>query len=501
MRITDLEIDGYGVWSSLRIEKLSDALSVLYGPNEAGKSTLLQFIRSMLYGFSPSRRCYFPPLHGGRPGGTLDLAGPHGRFHIARYDSAADGGPGEQLTLTAPDGTRQGEHFIKVLLSNVDEQVFNNVFAVGLREIQELATLSDTEAAELLYNLTAGLDRVSLVEVLHELDNSRNRLLDAAGGPCQLTQLLAEREKLCAEIEELGAANRRYGHLVAEREQLHAEVTRLEEEANRTERLIAVVDLAAALRERWAQRAALDEQLSALGPLKTVPEGAIERLDGCNHRLQKHQQQLDQLAQLREAARREFAALPINEPLWRQAARIEAFQEQEPWITQLQAQISQLQTEIGQLEGELAAEGQRLGFTAAMTALPAFSARRLARYGLSQNRWANAGSNGPRQNRPRRLPRRPYNRLRGRSRPRSRPMAKPTWQPRWTAPEAWFRSFAAARKPTIDGINWPAIKSIWKIAAGACWAVNCCRPVCLSGSAWRSSWEWCSSWSGCSCRD
>ena len=41
MKITDLEIDGYGVWSGLRIERLSDALNVFYGPNEAGKTTLL----------------------------------------------------------------------------------------------------------------------------------------------------------------------------------------------------------------------------------------------------------------------------------------------------------------------------------------------------------------------------------------------------------------------------------------------------------------------------
>ena len=142
MRITDLEVEGYGVWSGLRIEKFSDALNVLYGPNEAGKTTLLQFVRSMLYGFSPGRRRYLPPVHGGRPGGVLHLASPHGRFEIGRYDnSLPDGTPGEQVTLTAPDGTRQGEHFIKVLLSNVDEPVFNNVFAVGLREIQELATL------------------------------------------------------------------------------------------------------------------------------------------------------------------------------------------------------------------------------------------------------------------------------------------------------------------------------------------------------------------------
>ena len=107
--------------------------------------------------------------------------------------------------------------------------------------------------------------------------------------------------------------------------------------------LARVMDLAVALRERWAQRAALDEQLSALGPLKVMPEGAIERLDAINARLQKHQQRLDQLAQLREAAKREFAGLAVNESLWRQAARIEAFKEQEPWIAQLQGQIGELQ--------------------------------------------------------------------------------------------------------------------------------------------------------------
>ena len=70
MKINGLEIDGYGIWTGLKLEGLCDGLNVLYGPNEAGKTTLLQFIRSVLYGFSPARRRYFPPLRGGRPGGS-----------------------------------------------------------------------------------------------------------------------------------------------------------------------------------------------------------------------------------------------------------------------------------------------------------------------------------------------------------------------------------------------------------------------------------------------
>jgi uncharacterized protein YhaN len=361
MKITTVQIDGFGVWSDLRIERLSESLNVFYGPNEAGKTTLLQFIRSVLYGFSPGRQRYLPPLHGGRAGGTLDVASPHGHFQISRHDSAADGAAGEQLTLTAPDGTRQGEHFVKVLLSNVDEAVFNNVFAVGLTEIQELATLSDTEAAELLYNLTAGLDRVSLVEVLQELEAGRNRILDAAGHSCQVLQLLAEHEKLRAEIEELATVNHRYGHLAAERDQLQSEITQLEEESNRVERLARVADLALALRDRWGQRASLDEQLSAIGPLKVMPEGAAERLDAVNARIQKQQDRLDAIVKRRKALRREYAELPVNESLWRQAARIEALKEQGPWIAQLQSQIADLEKETGSLASDLAAEGKRLG--------------------------------------------------------------------------------------------------------------------------------------------
>ena len=192
MRITALEVDGFGVWSGLKLDQFGDDLTVIYGPNEAGKTTLMQFIRSVLYGFSPERRRYLPPVHGGTAGGSLAVNSSEGRFEISRH--LADGSStAEELVVWAADGTRQGEHVLRTLLSSLDEVIFRNVFAVGLRELQELATLSDTKAAELLYNLSAGLDRVALLDVMRALEQSRNRLLDVGGGPCQIAQLIAER--------------------------------------------------------------------------------------------------------------------------------------------------------------------------------------------------------------------------------------------------------------------------------------------------------------------
>ncbi len=81
---------GGRIWrlDGLRLDPLGEQLTVFYGPNEAGKTTLLQFIRSVLYGFSAERRRYLPPVHGGQPGGSLWVSRPGRRLrdHAARGD-------------------------------------------------------------------------------------------------------------------------------------------------------------------------------------------------------------------------------------------------------------------------------------------------------------------------------------------------------------------------------------------------------------------------------
>ena len=62
---------------------------------------------------------------------------------------------------------------LETLLAGVDEPTYNNVFAVGLKEIQELGSLDDTAAADYLYRLTSGLDRVSLIDVIREVETAR----------------------------------------------------------------------------------------------------------------------------------------------------------------------------------------------------------------------------------------------------------------------------------------------------------------------------------------
>ena len=229
MKIQNIRVDGFGVWSGLQLQELSDRLTVFYGPNEAGKTTLMHFVRSMLYGFSAGRsERYLPPVHGGSGGGQVDVEHPLGAYSVKRL---AGDQQGAQDRVTVSDGqrSRHGDSFLRNLLGGIDESVYNNVFAVGLTEIQQLATLNATDAAREIYNLTTGLDRVSLVEVMGHLRSEREKLLAAEKGKqSTISELLSQRQRLQKENEDLAQQGSRWLTLSTRRREIETELERLQ---------------------------------------------------------------------------------------------------------------------------------------------------------------------------------------------------------------------------------------------------------------------------------
>jgi uncharacterized protein YhaN len=121
MKVKDIQIDGFGVWTGLSVDSLPDGMTLFYGPNEAGKTTLMQFMRAMFYGFTAERRDkYLPPLHGGTPGGAIRVTGPGGGYQIRRHSQLTDQGVTGQLSVTGQDGLSQGQHRLSMLLGQID---------------------------------------------------------------------------------------------------------------------------------------------------------------------------------------------------------------------------------------------------------------------------------------------------------------------------------------------------------------------------------------------
>ena len=50
MKLSSLQIERFGARSNLQLDSLSDQLNVVHGPNGSGKTTIINFIRWILYG-------------------------------------------------------------------------------------------------------------------------------------------------------------------------------------------------------------------------------------------------------------------------------------------------------------------------------------------------------------------------------------------------------------------------------------------------------------------
>lgn len=360
MRITDISVDGFGVWNDLDLTQLSPSVTVLHGLNEAGKTTLMQFLRSIMYGVSPERRSvYLPPVNGGRPGGSLGLVTDDGPFRVSRIADRNDQDHGRAI-VHLPNGEEQGDRLLREVIEHVDEPTFNNVFALGLDEIHHLGTLGGSAAAQWIYRLTSGLDRIMLYDVIVGLRASRNKLLAATDKPSECGRLTAEKQRLEAEIAELAGQTRTWQQRGLEIEEIDQQVIDLRQEVRERDRLARRVEVAMNIRSQWSDRTAADARLKSLAGLYPLESGAIADLDELNERIEEHERQRDILKGQRHQLREEAEDLGINEVLVNSCCRIEGLAEQQEWLESLAAQSAEFEAEADQLASRFESETQRL---------------------------------------------------------------------------------------------------------------------------------------------
>ena len=234
MRIERLEIDGFGRFHDATWQ-LGDGLTVLLGANEAGKTTLLNALRALLFGFEATRdgRTWYPALAGGRRGGRLRLRTRRGEtWTVERHGER--GGSGA-LAVRAPSGNQGGQETLDRLLHGADRDLFNNIFAFGLGELQTLASLSADGVRGRIYGAGNGLGGTSALDLERVLRKQLDDVFLPRGRERPLNQVLARIEELRGEIADLSRQPQEHADAHREREALRRRATQLRE-AVRSER-------------------------------------------------------------------------------------------------------------------------------------------------------------------------------------------------------------------------------------------------------------------------
>ena len=173
MRISDISVDGFGIWHDRVWKGLSEGVNVFLGPNEAGKTTLMSFVRSILFGFerrSHPRR--YEPLGGGKHGGSLGLALEEKAVRVERKAGRHVRGA---VAVHHDDGTGD-ERMLESILGGTTRTLYHNVFAFGLEELEHFRTLEESEVASHISGAGMGVGASRWSRVQRDLEERRGKL-------------------------------------------------------------------------------------------------------------------------------------------------------------------------------------------------------------------------------------------------------------------------------------------------------------------------------------
>lgn len=202
MKIKEIYIDGYGIHHKLHLtqEQLSTSVILFYGANEAGKSTLHSFIRSLLFGFQWKGAPSYDALNGGKLGGSLTLLNQLGEtFQVERYTPPKKG----KVTVFLEDGREEGEAFLNQLLGGISAPVYANVFAFSHRELQRLDTLQGDEISAHLYSAAMGTGAANLLDIEKKMSKVQEQLFKPKATNPTLNQLINELEDQQVDLAQL----------------------------------------------------------------------------------------------------------------------------------------------------------------------------------------------------------------------------------------------------------------------------------------------------------
>ncbi len=218
MKITELLIDRFGVWNDITMP-LSDAgVSVFYGPNEAGKSTLMRFIRGVLYGFPPQTEQTpgpQPRTLAGQGGLRIRL---DGQEHLLRRESQS--GNRGRLRLDKLDWGTPSQQKLSPMLSGITESLYERIFAIGLSELQELATLDGEDVAQQIFGISLGPEGQRILQAREALDQQRTQLVRDDRKAGELVTLARRLEALDRQLAGMNGSSRRHRELRDEQDRL-----------------------------------------------------------------------------------------------------------------------------------------------------------------------------------------------------------------------------------------------------------------------------------------
>lgn len=192
-----LKVERFGALSDRTVGPFAPGLNVVFGRNEAGKSTLFSFVDGVLFGWREARgaRNTYKPVGAERAGALLFA-------EDARKGEEASGAGGREYELRRVRNA-DGLNGDVALIDDVDAETFRTMFALTSDELRSLRNTADVTAKLLTAGSGTGASPAqALATVQWRLAECTSK---AAGAARSVVRLSAERDAVKRELDAAGA--------------------------------------------------------------------------------------------------------------------------------------------------------------------------------------------------------------------------------------------------------------------------------------------------------
>ncbi|ABJ56820.1 ATP-binding protein [Oenococcus oeni] len=203
MEIKRIHISGFGKFSDFNLDFKND-LQVIYGQNEAGKSTLRQFITGILFGFAQNKRQssnLYEPRNRSQYGGDLVFEQDGSLWDVSRL-----GRTQSKLEITDQNGNHVNnpEIFLTKLLSPFSQDSFEDIFSFDQEQLNEIRSLSGKELSDRLLSFSV-VNADQWQSLSKELDKNASVMFGLTKTSKRpINQLLAEHQQISNQLNSMG---------------------------------------------------------------------------------------------------------------------------------------------------------------------------------------------------------------------------------------------------------------------------------------------------------
>lgn len=224
MKINRVHIDGFGKWHDQDFN-FEDNPTVVFGHNEAGKTTLANFILSILFGFADGRGKnrfqQYLPKDGAAYGGSLTI-NQNGQEYTIKRTKGKNGG---KVTITDINGHHKPVSFLNQLIGPLDRDLYRAIYSFGNQDLitddldqatveqqlQQVGAVGSQEWLAQSNKLAKQADELykprgrkqPVVKHLKEYQELRGRLADARDQYAEYQQLQQQVQSLTSQQQRL----------------------------------------------------------------------------------------------------------------------------------------------------------------------------------------------------------------------------------------------------------------------------------------------------------